>query len=143
MKLDKTSIANNFNNFFIGPNLANKIDTSIYSYVNYLTRSNTIINNTSFNDEEFITGFKSLKSNKATGYDNISSNVIKHIYDGIKMHVFNKSIRQGIIPDKLKIAKVTPVFKSGEESYVNNYTSISILPTFSKFLERIMYNRLY
>ena len=36
---------------------------------NYLTRSNT--NNTNLNDEEFITAFKYLKSNKATGYDMI------------------------------------------------------------------------
>ena len=53
---DKTSIANNFNKYFteIGPNLANKIDPSIKSYERYLTRSNTIINNTNLNDEEFI-----------------------------------------------------------------------------------------
>ena len=145
---DKTSIANNFNKYFteIGPNLANKIDPSINSYESYLTRSDTIINNTNLNDEEFITAFKSLKSNKATGYDDISSNVIKNIYEEIKiplMHVFNKSLQQGIFPDKLNIAKLIPVFKSGEESHVNNYRPISILPTFSKLLERIVYNRLY
>ena len=59
------------------------------------------------------------------------------------MHVFKKSLQQGIFPDKLKILKVIPVFKSWEESYLNNYRPISILPTFSKLLERIMYNRLY
>ena len=59
------------------------------------------------------------------------------------MHIFNKSLQKGIFPDKLKIAKVIPVFKSGEESCLNNYRPISILPTFSKVLERIMYNRLF
>ena len=39
----------------MGPNLANKIDPSIInSYEGYLTRSNTIINNTNLNDEEYI-----------------------------------------------------------------------------------------
>ena len=79
---------------------------------------NTIINNANLTEEEFVTAFKSLKSNKATGYDGISSNVIKNIYDEIKiplMHIFNKSLQ------KLKSAKVIPVFKSGEESCLNNY----------------------
>ena len=115
---DKTSIANNFNKYFteIGPNLANKIDPSINSYETYLTRSNTIINNANPTEEEFVTAFKSLKSNKATPYDDLSSNVIKNIYDEIKitlMHIFNKSLQKGIFPDKRKIAKVIPVFKSG------------------------------
>ena len=43
----------------------------------------------------------------------------------------------------MKIAKIKPLFKSGETDLVNNYRPISILPVFSKVLERIMYNRLY
>ena len=55
--------------------------------------------------------------------------------------IFKKSISSGIFPDKLKIAKVTPIFKSGDQSLVSNYRPISVLPVFSKLLERIMYNR--
>ena len=44
---------------------------------------------------------------------------------------------------KLKIAKVIPAFKKGDKENVENYRPISILPVFSKVLERIMYNRLY
>ena len=43
----------------------------------------------------------------------------------------------------MKIAKIKPLFKSGEKDLVNNYRPISIVPRFSKLLERIMYNRLY
>ena len=43
----------------------------------------------------------------------------------------------------MKIAKIKPLFKSGETDLVNNYRPISILPVFSKLLERIMYNRVY
>ena len=43
----------------------------------------------------------------------------------------------------LKKAKVTPVHKSGNSSSLSNYRSISVLPYFSKMLERIMYTRLY
>ena len=43
----------------------------------------------------------------------------------------------------MKIARVTPIFKTGDKTLVTNYRPISILPCFSKLLERIMYNRVY
>ena len=46
-------------------------------------------------------------------------------------------------PDDLKITRVTPVFKAGNENEVGNYRPISILLCFSKILEGIMYNRLF
>ena len=61
----------------------------------------------------------------------------------ILFHVFKVSIQQGIFPDSLKIANVTLIFKSGDKGNVRSYRSISILPVFSKVLERIMYNRVY
>ena len=48
-----------------------------------------------------------------------------------------------MIPDALKIARVAPLFKGGDPSNISNYRPISVLPCFSKILERIMYNRLY
>ena len=48
-----------------------------------------------------------------------------------------------IFPDVLKIASVTPIFKGDENWNLGNYRPISVLPCFSKTLERIMYNRLY
>jgi hypothetical protein len=38
----------------------------------------------------------------------------------------------------MKIAKVIPVYKKGEADVLGNYRPVSILPTFSKILERIM-----
>ena len=67
-------------------------------------------------------------------------------YDNLKnilFHVYKVSILQGIFPDSLKITKVSPIFKSGDKDNVSNYLPISILPVFSKVLERIMYNRVY
>ena len=42
----------------------------------------------------------------------------------------------------MKIAKVSPVFKGGYSADRSNYRPISVLPCFSKILERIMYNGL-
>ena len=52
------------------------------------------------------------------------------------------SLESGIFPDKLKIAKVIPVHKKGDARDVSNYRPISLLPVFSKLLEKLMYNRL-
>ena len=43
----------------------------------------------------------------------------------------------------MKIARVIPFFKAGDRSLFTNYRPISILPSFSKFLEKVVYNRLY
>jgi hypothetical protein len=56
--------------------------------------------------------------------------------------IFNKSMVDGIVPDDLKIAKIIPVYKSDEKKVISNYRPISILPAFSKILERLVYNRL-
>ena len=61
----------------------------------------------------------------------------------ILKHIFNISLAKGVFPDELKIARVTPIFKKGSNTLVTNYRPISVLPCFSKLLERIMYNRLY
>ena len=58
-------------------------------------------------------------------------------------YIFNLSLQQGMFPENLKIAKVSPVYKKDEESLLTNYRPISVLPCFSKLLERIMYNRLF
>ena len=43
----------------------------------------------------------------------------------------------------MKVAKITPIFKKGEKCSISNYRPISVLPCFTKILERIMYHRLY
>ena len=52
-------------------------------------------------------------------------------------------MKSGIFPDKLKIVKVFPIYKSGKKYVLSNYRPISVLQCFSKILERIMYNMLY
>ena len=59
------------------------------------------------------------------------------------MKIFDSSLSLGIFPDSMKTTKVTPVFKAGKKELVSNYRPISVLPCFSKILEKIMYNRVY
>ena len=90
--------------------------------------------------------YKTLKRNKAIGDDGLSGNIIMDVYDSIKVilfKIFKASLEEAVFPEKLKIAKVIPVFKKGDKENIENYRPISILPVFSKVLERIMYIRLY
>ena len=59
------------------------------------------------------------------------------------MLVLNESLRLGVFPEKLKFAKVVPVHKGGDKTLVENYRPISLLTTFSKVFEKVMYSRLY
>ena len=56
--------------------------------------------------------------------------------------MINLSVNSGIFPDKLKIAKVLPLFKSGDKFDLVNFRPVSVLVAFSKIFEKIMYNRL-
>jgi hypothetical protein len=77
--------------------------------------------------------------------DGIHSNVIKktfHSYLKPLTHVLNLSILQGFFPEYLKLAKVIPLYKTGDSASFSNYRPVSVLPLFSKILERLMYNRI-
>ena len=97
-------------------------------------------------DDDLNEAFQRLKTKKSSAYDEISSDVIKRISPSVfqtMRYIFNLSIENGIFPDQLKIAKVTPLFKKDGNALMDNYRPISVPPCFTKISERINYNRLY
>jgi len=66
----------------------------------------------------------------------------KYLLAPLLSNVINESIRDGVFPDNLKIAKVVPIFKSGESEIPSNYRLISVLAYFSKIFEKVLYVRL-
>ncbi len=84
-----------------------------------------------------------LKDSSA-GHDEIRSSLVKKIVSSITQrltHVLTLSLKTGVVPAGLKLAKVIPLFKSGDSSLSTNYCPISILPCFSKILEKFVYSR--
>ena len=49
----------------------------------------------------------------------------------------------GTFPSDWKMAKVSPIFKNGSKSDLNNYRPISVIPTVAKIFEKIIYDQLY
>ena len=60
------------------------------------------------------------------------------------VHLINCSLSAGICPDMSKIARVIPVYKNkGEKHLFSNYRPISMLPVFSKIIEKLVYNKIF
>ena len=81
----------------------------------------------------------------SSGWDQILPRVVKSTYQNFIVpitHVMNLSIINGVVPNELKVAKVVPIYKSGNRRIINNYRKVSVLPCFSKILEKLMYNRI-
>jgi hypothetical protein len=51
-------------------------------------------------------------------------------------------MEKAIFPDKLKIAKIIPLFKSGDKTDPSNYRPISLLNTVSKIFEKVIHGRM-
>ena len=95
---------------------------------------------------EILTLIKSLKPKKSTGHDNISALFIKNNKDTLSKPIsiiLNKSIESGTVPNACKIAKVVPIYKSKDKEQFTNYRPISLLPSVSKLLEKIVHKRVY
>jgi hypothetical protein len=111
------------------------------SYPNSVTKMKII----PVTEAEVIGIINSLKSKNSSGYDEISSKILKLCGSLISRplsHVCNKSICMGIFPDRLKYATVKPLYKKGEKTNMNSYRPVSLLPVISKVFEKTMYNRL-
>ena len=141
------NIAEHFNSFFanIGPTLTKgipKSDRHVESFLGDRVTDSIFLNPVT--EEELIHIVHSAKDMKSKGYDGIdvsAKKIIPHILTPLR-HICNTSLGQGIFPDEIKIARIIPLFKSGDKQNVSNYRPISLLPPFSKILEKIFNNRL-
>jgi len=144
---DTKVIANKFNEYFtnVGPLLANKIPVVSGDPLKFIpgdfSKSMALYET---DPSEIIHIAQQLKTSTSKGHDGILPYVIKQTIDVIATPlsiIFNLSLKNGIFPDELKIARVVPIYKSDSKTVISNYRPISILPFISKILERLMYDR--
>ena len=146
---DQTEIANTFNDFFIniGPNVTKNIiqkDESNISYRKYINAS--ILSSFNFqliDDESLRKTLNSLRTKSSSGYDGISTWLLKFLARALIRPlrlITNQSLITGIYPDKLKTAKVIPLYKKGDKTKCDNYRPISLLCAISKLFEKVVYN---
>ena len=84
-----------------------------------------------------------LKNGKASGPDKITITLVKDASEFSAhplMLIYNSSLANGDFPDIWKLAIVTPIYKSGPKTDVNNYRPISVISVFSRMLERLTHD---
>ena len=147
---DSLSIANCFNTFFsnVGLKLAENIayngTKSVSSYLKrHVTSCFYFECVTPVTVNKYIT---EIAAKNTCGPDNISSILLKrlatHIVSPLTVMI-NQSLCTGIFPDKLKVAKVIPLYKKGDNHLLDNYRPISLLSTVSKIFEKTVFNQVY
>ena len=86
-----------------------------------------------------------LKTKCTVGFDSLSTTLIQQAIEEIIIPlrlIINQSFVTGVVPENLKVAKIIPIYKSGNKTVFNNYRPISILTAFSKIMEKFVCNRL-
>jgi hypothetical protein len=146
-----------FNNYFLTmceniiKNIRfNKQKHDTYNSPNYylLNQPHRVFPNINFKNtsaKEIKNIIKPLKAKESYGYDGITTKILKISTPFISSplsYIFNKSMLSGIFPTRLKFATIKPILYNGDKKNVANCRQISILPSFSKILEKIIYIRL-
>lgn len=91
--------------------------------------------------KEVILSFKNKNVNKNEIKPFLLCEIANYI-SPVLCKIFNDCVNSCIYPDNFKIARVVPVYKSGDNSNVNNFRPISTLPVFSKMYESLISSRL-
>jgi hypothetical protein len=87
---------------------------------------------------------KSLKWKYSHGYDEIPQYILKLSLPFILApltYMCNKVFSLSVFPSRLKYSQINSIFKKGDRTDIANYRLISLLTSFSKIFERIIYNR--
>ena len=132
---DKDTIANKVNEYFceIGPKLTKSIASPQNPHLNYRSNIGTpCLDNLIFEystAEEITKHIQNLKPKSSSGYDQISSKVLKEIGPIISRHIcliFDQSFCTGTFLDRLKLCKVIPLFKRGQTAIWKRQTHFFI-----------------
>lgn len=93
-------------------------------------------------ENEILELVSKFKNKKSTDWNGIDMTLVEEVISAIVVplsHICNLS---GCFPDKLKTAKVIPLFKAGDKNFYTNYRPVSLLSQFSKILEKLFVARL-
>ena len=145
---DKGEIADNFNKYFanIGNEISNTVSHALTNCSDYFNPRNPhSIYLDPVTPSDIITATRNIKTKTSRDFEGLNTKLLKgsitNIIEPIT-YIVNSSLSTGVVPHGMKIAKVIPIFKKGDRTHFNNNRPISILPVFSKIMEKIVTKRL-
>lgn len=144
---EPTKIANIFCEHFatIAEKLKNDIPISAVDPITYLGPSHITSFYISPSQPEEVKKLIQQLPNKGCHINDIPNVVFKLLIVPLSIiisYIFNRSISEGIFPKAFKLARIVSLFKSNDKKNVNNYRPISVIPTMSKIIEKLMAVRL-
>uniref|UniRef100_A0A8C6T7P7 Reverse transcriptase domain-containing protein n=1 Tax=Neogobius melanostomus TaxID=47308 RepID=A0A8C6T7P7_9GOBI len=140
-------VVDTFNKFFVdvGPNLAAKI-TNVENFNCELIDTNPLsMFLKPVEEKEILDIVKGCKNKTSTDYYDMDMKTLKSVIESISKpltYICNLSLQTGQFPESMKVAKVIPLFKAGDKHLFTNYRPVSLLPQFSKILEKVYNSRL-
>ena len=139
-------LANLFADFFgsIGRTLDSNLIVNNKSPYQYISRNPSSFNLFPASTVECLKIISKLKIT-STDNDHIPIKIFKLVKLNICnpiVNIINASFSHGKFPNSLKMAKITPVYKKGDQKECCNYRPISSLAFISKIFERCMANRI-
>lgn len=139
-------IANEFNNLFVntGPNLAREIQQPHEAMRTIDTNQSSMFLR-ALCESDVLEVVKKCKNKRSSDCNGIDMQLIQEVINCIVKpltYIYNKSFETGTFPEKMKLAKVLPIFKNGEKHLITNYRPISLLDQFSKILEKLFVQQL-
>jgi len=142
-------VVDRLNDFFVnvGPKLAKDIKhTGIkYSVMDQVDRNPHSFFLGTVEGKEIIEIVSKCTNKTSNDCDDIDMSLVKKVIDGSVApltYIYNLSFKTGVFPEKMKVAKVIPLYKTGDSHVFNNYRPISLLSQFSKILEKLFTKRL-
>jgi hypothetical protein len=88
---------------------------------------------------------KNLKTTNSYGYDEIHVKILKNCSYFIPplTYIINRSLTTGIFPNRLKFSEIKPLYEKGDKNSISSCRPISLLTSFSKIFEKVIYKRLH
>lgn len=99
------------------------------------------ITDISFNMDDIVNAIKEVGISAAAGPDQFPAALLKNCAKELSepLHIlFRNSLDTGIIPQQLKSAKITPVYKGGSKGEAKNYRPIALTSHIIKIMEKII-----
>ena len=147
MKVPDIELPKYFNDYFtrvpyrLTTNFPANIDFSNFNCLKTILPS-FVIWPTNFNE---VLSILNSFNNKGNSVYDIRPKLLKEItlkVIPVIVYLFNMCIINGVYPKVLKVARVVPIYKSGDRSIVSNYRPISNLSIFNKIFETLINNRM-
>ena len=136
-------IANAFSSYFSSVYLKpSPRDTQTEAYV----FNDNVFSISEVSDSDILEATKKLKPKLTMGPDLVPAFIVKDCISCFVKplcYIYNLCLKSATFPDKWKLSKVVPVFKTGDKCQIENYRPIGVICNFAKLFESIIAYYLY